>query len=144
MKDYPTSRDWVVFLVIALLVGVASVAMASAPEPKKGKPVSIGCDVIVHNDEDTQVILKIKKKDVIKKLVDEPLLAAKKDPDPAAYVVLGLLKLRKDDGSEETVELFQPWGRIKRGETYFICELKGLRKLVKERLKLATARTESE
>ncbi len=142
MRSVQNLRDAAVLVLLGSLVWLTSVVRASAPEPKKEKPETTGCELVIYNDEDTRLVLKLKKKDTIKKLVTEPLLRAVKDPDPAAYVVLGVLRLNKDDGSEEIVDMFLPWGHAKIGKTYLTCEFGGLRKHLNQTLERAADRSE--
>lgn len=81
--------------------------------------------------------VRIRDKEAIREMVETPLGNAKRDPQPARYVVLGTLTTIMDDGSEDRVTLFLPWGRVKRGNEYLIADLDKLHKLFDERIKLA-------
>jgi hypothetical protein len=76
--------------------------------------------------------LRITNRKLIKKLIEEPLGKARKDPDPARYQVLGTVLLKKKDGSEDRFVIFQPWGRYKVGDRYMIADFSGLKKAFKE------------
>jgi hypothetical protein len=135
-------RNAAVLGLVALLFCVASCGRASTPT-SQGKPTATAyCDVLIYNSEETELILRVKQKERIAELVTEPLSKAVQDKNPAAYVVMGTLTLHKDDGSEEMVNIFRPWGHIKKGDAYFVCELDRLRELLKDTLKRASERSE--
>jgi hypothetical protein len=129
-------------VLLALLVGVTSCGRAPALATQKQTPATEYCELVVYNREDTEMILKIKNKDMIKALVSEPLSKAKENPNPADYVALGTLTLHKSNGIRQVVHLFRPWGNIKIEEAYFTCELDGLKTLLVQTLDRALAHNE--
>jgi hypothetical protein len=51
------------------------------------------------------------------------------------WVVIGMLNLRYEDGSEEWMTLFSPMGRVKRGEECWLLDLHELKDYVSDRCK---------
>lgn len=49
----------------------------------------------------------------IERLIEKPLLNAKKDPRPLPYPCAGNIQCRYSDGTSVTVGIFQPWGHCK-------------------------------
>lgn len=62
----------------------------------------------------------------IRELVLDPISRAERDTNPANYVYLGNLVLRKADGSEICYVLFDPWGHFGTADEYFITDLGNL------------------
>jgi hypothetical protein len=142
MRTCRWRRDTAIVALLAAHLCSTSCNKVPAPAIQHQKPATSSCELLIYNHEDTELILRIKQKDMMKNLIYDPISKAKENPHPAAYVVLGLLILRKDDGTKEEVQLFRPWGHIKIGETYFTCELDGLRMFLADTLERARVRTE--
>lgn len=73
----------------------------------------------------------------MKELFLDPLAKAKRDPMPAAYVIIGSITMTREDGSKEHFYLFTPLGHIKRArdEAYLIADLAPLYTAFKKALK---------
>ncbi|HEX4588680.1 MAG TPA: hypothetical protein VH120_02045 [Gemmataceae bacterium] len=82
--------------------------------------------------------IKLTDRALIKQLVEDPIDKAHPEPKPPpAYVDMGQIDLKRKDGTIESIWLFGPWGKLKRGEKYLSADLKALRALVLESVKEA-------
>lgn len=63
---------------------------------------------------------------LIDQMVLRPMRNATRDPNPAAYAVVGTLSIISTDGSRETLVLFSPWGHYGRGNDYFVADFSDL------------------
>ena len=120
--------------------------------------LGIGCNTRVSNEARDEVFTKIETSEVIecrvsievashhtvewrtrnRRMIEElvviPLERARQDPQPAGYEAFGSLTLELKNGSNVFFFLFNPWGHVKRGNTYFIADLRELHHVVKASL----------
>lgn len=80
---------------------------------------------------------------LINRLVWQPMMDAKRDPEPADYAVVGELTIRLPDGSRENLVLFSPWGHYKRDGEYFIADFSELQTTCEEALATAQRRMDA-
>src|SRR5215208_3364005 len=94
-------------------------ALAPA-EPKAAHPNPVvECRVRFGSTDDGVALeLRITEAALIRRLVEEPLAAAKADPERAEWIVLGTVSLRRKDGNGEGFVLFSPLGKIKQNGAY--------------------------
>jgi hypothetical protein len=109
----------------------------SEPAHKSGSPAHVLVLTWLGGSLDAGI--RIRDKQRIKELIEEPLQNARRDPSPARYVALGTITVRMDDGSENTTLLFLPWGQIKRGNDYLVADLDKLHKYFDETMIAAAA-----
>jgi hypothetical protein len=142
MRTFCLPRETAVIVMLALHVGVTSCGRAPALATQKQALATDSCELLVYNREDTEIILRVKNKDMIADLVNEPLSRAKENPNPADYVALGTLTLHKSNGNRQVVHLYRPWGNIKVEETYYTCGLDGLKTFLMRTLDRASVNIE--
>lgn len=63
----------------------------------------------------------------IQRVLSSPLKHATNDEQPARYEIIGTIVLVYDDGTEEGILLFLPWGHFKYGTNYFEADLSELK-----------------
>jgi len=143
MKNQLSLTPAIIVIVIGFLVvrGLSTLAFASplreskADGPKKDRVSE--CRVSLQCGTGRYLELRITDPKLIHELVEEPLKHAKVDSSPARYVALGLMQVRKEDGSEEAYSLFRPWGHYKYDNNYMIADFEKIRASFKEAIELA-------
>jgi hypothetical protein len=77
--------------------------------------------------EDSFVEVLIRDKKVLSKEILVPLKKAKIDPQPGAYIVVGLLSVKRKDGSVIHYHLYSPWGNFSDAQgKYYIADFRSL------------------
>jgi sugar phosphate isomerase/epimerase len=69
---------------------------------------------------------------LIRKVLLDPLAAAKADPKPLNYAHLGDVRITHKDGTVDTITLFSGLGRLKYKGRYFVADLSPLRTAFQE------------
>jgi hypothetical protein len=105
------------------LTTIAAVTEAGPPSPV------VECRVKLGNPNDPIGLeMRISDAKLIQRAVLDPLAAAKADPKPAEYKLLGQVTILRKDGSEEGFVLFSPWRRVSSKGKYLIVDFTELRK----------------
>jgi hypothetical protein len=78
--------------------------------------------------------LRITDPELIQSFVVKPLIHARIDSRPAAYVVLGQTSVHYDDGTQDAIIMFLPWGRFKHGGEYGITDFREFQAYAKRSL----------
>lgn len=113
-----------VTMILLATRGNASMAWA------QGVPVEVR--VVRQINGESWVEYDFQGSDEIERLVLAPLRAAVVDAEPANYVVFGTLHARFDNGEEESVFLFYPFGHFARGDEYYVADLRDLASKMEE------------
>jgi hypothetical protein len=121
---------------VLLCVGCAFFCLTACSEDKAIPRESIGSIEVLRIsmpiDTDVQLQLVVRNKELIKRLIQAPVEAAKPDPKPADYRAFASLTLEDNKGVTESMQLFEPLGHFKRHGKYYIADLGELRKYLKK------------
>jgi len=117
--------------VLGAIVVVTVFAATFAPFDNS-PPRTVECRVSFLVAETQGIEFVIRDERLIKDLDEEPLRMSKPDPKPSRYIVLGRLKLIKDDGKEETIDLFKANGNYAKANKYYIADFSKLMEKMKE------------
>jgi hypothetical protein len=110
----------------------------SSPRRESGSPKE--AFVLIDSDNESRAGILIQDRETIRDWIEKPIQNAIRDPHPARYEVFGSIRTVMDDGSEDWIVLFLPWGRIKRGDEYLIADLDQLHRIFSDRIKEAARR----
>jgi hypothetical protein len=133
-------------VAVGLLQLTFGTAAMSSPEdrPAKKEKEIVECRVAIDPEiEGVSLELRITDQKRIKKLIQDPLTKARKDPKPARYEILGPLYIKYKDGSTASAMLFLPWGRYTTDDKYMIADLAELKKEFKAVVSFARRRLET-
>jgi hypothetical protein len=121
------SRRWLQFSLGSLLTVLTLVAVVFGIWSWNRPNAPVEVHIILEQGPRKTKQYVIQDKALIRKLVFEPLRNAKKDPDPAKYIIVGSLGLVYEDGTTEWSTLFLSFGHLKRGGEYFVADFDQLR-----------------
>ena len=125
-------------VALSALPSCAPSGTASSPQKRSGSPKE--AFVLIDSLHEPAAGILIQDRETIRELIEKPIQGAQRDPAPARYEVLGSIRTVMDDGSEDWVTLFFPWGRIKRGDGYWVADLDKLHRTLDDRIKEAAGR----
>lgn len=95
---------------------------------------SQACRIVFLTDDDDRLEYVLSNTSAVKDLVIDPINKAKVDANPARYEILGYVEFDVDGKSPESILLFLPFGRAKRGDDYIIADLSELADHVSSRM----------
>jgi hypothetical protein len=122
-------------LALAVPHPVAGQPQAKAPEAAKPDRTVVECVVSLETSKDGCYIqLRLTDPDMIKQLVEDPLDKARVEQQKAAYVVVGMITMKRKDGATDGANLYGPWGKVGRGKKLYTADLQALRKQILESL----------
>src|SRR5438128_1780588 len=111
-----TRRRFMSMCGLGFLAGTIKIVHAFAARPMRATTIEqpdqqvVECRIAIVCDKGMDLELHLTDDALIRELVEQPLKAAKVDPKPALYQLMGSLTLHKKNGTKSDYVLFYPWG----------------------------------